>query len=98
MNVVDVTNNRCSISLKKFSHLSLCQPYSFLLQADINLCLPVFCLINNDLSSSINYEFLVIIYGAKINNFQIYNVKNQQNAFHHILRLINRLNEPNVFI
>ena len=60
-NIINVASYNSSVFLKKFSHLSLCQPHRLVLQSDIDLCLSVFCLID--------YNFVLVHFYNQINPF-----------------------------
>ena len=52
-----VSPNSSSVFLKQLCHLRLCEPHRFVLHTDINLCLPVFRLIDYYLIVLVRYTF-----------------------------------------
>ena len=54
IDIINIPAYNSTILLKQFCHLSLSQPHRFILQLHINRRFPVFCLINDNITSIVH--------------------------------------------
>ena len=66
-NVNHVPTDIRFFTLKKYSHLTCCQPHGFILHTNIYLCLSVLGLINDNLIVLVHFTIFIL--------FQIYTTK-----------------------